>query len=335
MPNKSKKSEDTKKKIHRLITILRKMDSREKCTPLSLAEHFKVTGRTILRDIEVLNSAGFSVVFDKEANSYRFTDLDYSLRDLEINKEELVVLLFGKQLIGSLGRPFEKAYQSLLKKVRTDSGKKTKDTLKKIEEKSLFWIDIDPVEGFDGIEKQYNAINEAMNRKEEIEILYKAMNSQEETRRVVAPYGLFFHEGLWYTIGYCELREEPRVFALDCIKEFRLTGKPYTIPDDFNIDKYFEPGWSMLRYGEPVEVVLRFEEYYARWIKRRKWHPTQAIEENHDGSIIFKVTLQGTREFKWWTYHWIPYCKIISPPELRDEVIREMKGMLDVYKSAD
>ncbi|MBI5193627.1 MAG: WYL domain-containing protein [Nitrospirae bacterium] len=55
------------------------------------------------------------------------------------------------------------------------------------------------------------------------------------------------------------------------------------------------------------------------------------IEEQEDGALILRATIQGTRELKWWTYHWIPYCEIISPPELREEVIGEMKAMLDVY----
>ena len=187
------------------------------------------------------------------------------------------------------------------------------------------------MEEFEKVEKQYNAINEAMNQKQEVEIAYKDMGKQEETRRNIAPYGLFFHEGLWYVIGYCRLRNKIRIFALDCIKEIRVTNEPYTIPDDFYINEHFKPGWRMRRYGAPVEVFLKFSERYARWIKRRKWHPTQVIEEHKDGSIIFKVKVEGTVELKWWTYHWIPFCEILAPPELRKEVTEEMRGMLGVY----
>jgi len=331
MPAKSKKSEDTRKKIYRLIAILRKLDSRERCTPASLAEHFNVTDRTIQRDIEVLNSAGFSIFFDKESNTYRFTNPDYTLRDLEINKDELVVLLFGKQLAHSLGKPFEKAYQSLLKKVRTETGRQTRDKVKKIEERRQFWVDIEPVEGFEKIETQYNMIVAAMDKGKGVEIVYKAMKNQEETKRNLSPYGLFLHQGMFYVIGYCHLRKAIRVFAMDCIKDIKLTEKSYVIPGDFKLEEYFKTGWNMLRYGEPVEVVLEFDKTYARWIKRKKWHPTQVIEEQKDGSIIFKVTVQGTKELKWWTYHWIPYCKILSPPELRKEAVEEMRTMLEVY----
>ena len=331
MPPKSKKFEEKKRKLRRLLSILRILDRHERCSPKNLAERYSVSIRTIQRDIEDLNYAGFSITFDEEQKTYRFTDPDYTLNDLNLNNNEIMAILVGQQVARGFGKPFESAFQSLLKKAHKDTGYKTSQGIKKIEEAPRFWIDIDPLEGFEQIERQYNAINEAMDKKVEIEIVYKAMKDEKETRRTVAPYGLTLQYGLWYVIGYCNLRNEIRVFALDCIKDFKLTDRHYSIAADFRLEEYFKPGWHMLRYGALVEVVLKFGKEYARWIKRKKWHPTQAIEEKEDGSIIFKVTVEGTRELKWWTYHWIPFCEILAPPELKKEVIEEMKGMLGVY----
>lgn len=97
------------------------------------------------------------------------------------------------------------------------------------------------------------------------------------------------------------------------------------------MDDYFKSGWHIMRYGAPVEVVLRFSKNIARWIKRRKWHPTQTIKEQKDGSIIFNVQLEGTKEIKWWTYHWAPNCEIISPPELRKEAAEEIRKLGRMY----
>jgi len=72
MPEKSKIFEASTKKIHRLIAILRILDNRERCTRESLAKKFSVSIRTIDRDINVLNSAGFLIVFVKEDGSVVF-----------------------------------------------------------------------------------------------------------------------------------------------------------------------------------------------------------------------------------------------------------------------
>ncbi len=252
MTARSKRFDDKSKKLHRLLSILRRLDKREKCTPLTLSERYDTTERTIFRDINDLNSSGFSIVFDKESGIYRFTDADFTLQDMDLSDNELMALLLGKQLAHGLGKPFEDAFRSLLKKAKKDTGLKTREKAKRLAEEQRFWVDIDPLEGFEKIEPQFKAVNEAMDRKVEIEIVYKAMGNEKETKRPVAPYGLIFSYGLWYVLGHCGLRNDIRVFALDCIKDFRLTDRHYSIPKDFKLDEYFEPGWDMVRYGEPV-----------------------------------------------------------------------------------
>lgn len=332
MPRKSKRFEDRKKKLHRLVSILRKIDNRERCTPRALAERFETSERSIYRDINDLSAAGFPVVFNQEFKGYTFSDPDYTLKELGLTREELSALLLGYNTACALGGSFGKAFRSILKKVHTETSPATKANARRMEGQGHFFIGIDhDEEWFKKVERQYNAVNEAMDKKVELEIVYEKMKDKKETVRTIAPYGLVFQYGLWYVLGYCNLRKDIRVFALDCIKDFKLTERHYTIPADFDIGEYFKPGWKMRRYGEPVEVVLKFGKEYARWIKRQKWHPTQKIEEKKDGSIIFRVTVEGTKELKWWIYHWIPYCEVIAPPELRREMMEEMRKALVAY----
>ena len=328
----SKRALDRKRKLHRLLTILRKLDNREKCTPESLSRYFETTVRNIYRDMNDLNSAGFAITFDRDNGTYRFVDTDFALRDLDLTKEELMVLLVGKQLGHSLGKPFENAYQSLIKKAQRETGAKTRGRLKEAECHQRFWVDIDPVDGFEDIEKQYNAVTEALEGKKTLAIEYRGMGNQKLTRRAIDPYGLFFHNGIWYTLAYCHFRKSVREFALDCIKSARLTKQNYSLPSDFSMDEYFKPGWHIINYGKRVEVVLKFTSDVARWIKRRKWHPTQKIEEHKDGSIIFRVSLMGTEEIKRWTYSWAPYCEVLAPRKLRNEIANEIKVLKTLYK---
>lgn len=331
MEKRSKRFTERTRKLHRLLNILRQLDNRERLTPDSLAQSFDTTKRNIFRDINDLSDAGFAIAFDKSIGTYTFVDTDFTLRDLDLTEDELLALLVGRQMTHGLGEHFEKAFASLLKKARKDTGVKTRGLAKRVEEVHQFWVDLDPMEGFDGIEKQYNGIIDAMDKKRELEIVYESMQKQDETKRQIAPYGMLFSKGMWYVVALCHLREEIRIFALDCIKGLSLTGRYYSIPTDFNLDSYLKPGWRMMRYGDPVEVVLRFSKEVARWIRRRKWHPEQVIEEKKDGSVLFKVRLQGTEEIKRWSYNWAPFCEIISPPELRRKAEEEVKGLAGLY----
>lgn len=325
MARESKRAVDRKRKLHRLLSILRKLDSRERCTPQSLSLQFGTTPRNIYRDMNDLDSAGFAVVFDREADTYMFADPDFRLRDMDLSKEELIALLVGRQISHSLGKPFESAYQSLLRKARTDTGPQTRERIKRIEDTEKFRVDLDPLVGFENIESQYDLLTKAMELKIEVAIEYKGMHEQKETKRIIAPYGMFLSNAMWYVIAYCNLRKGIRQFALDRIKGAKLLRSHYLIPDGFNPDDYLK------RYGEPVEVALRFTKDAARWIKRRKWYPTQIIEEKKDGSIIFKATVAGTKEIKWWAYKWTPNCEILAPVELREEAAKEINKLARLY----
>ncbi len=333
MPEQPKRTLDKTRKLHRLLSIVRMLDNREPCTPLSLSKHFKTTERNIFRDMKDLSAVGFDVTFDKNNKSYTFADADFTLRDMELSDEELMALLIGKQMTHGLGKPFESAFDSLLKKARKDTGEKTRKTVKRLEGREMFHVNLNPIEGFEGIEKQYRAITDAMDRKVELLISYKGMHDQKVTERQIAPYGLVFSDGMWYAVARCSLRHDTRIFALDCIRKFWKTGKKYSIPSEFSLDEYLKPGWKIMRYGKPVEVVLRFTKDVARWIKRRKWHPSQTIEEQEDGSIIYRAKVSHPEEIKYWSYAWVPNCEIISPPELRNKAAEEIKALGEVYST--
>ncbi len=157
------------------------------------------------------------------------------------------------------------------------------------------------------------------------------MGDRQKKIRQVDPYGLFYSCGVWYMLAYCHLRKDIRQFALDCIRKFKATYTPYVVPKDFSMDKYFEGGWHIITCGEPVEVRLRFSSDVARWVTRRKWHPTQKIEPRKDGSILFEGRVNGTEELRRWIYNLGTNCEVLAPKSLKRSG-RELKSMAAVYR---
>jgi predicted DNA-binding transcriptional regulator YafY len=129
------------------------------------------------------------------------------------------------------------------------------------------------------------------------------------------------------------MKKDVREFALDGIQDIRSTDKYYAVPNTFSMDDYFKTGWRIITYGNPIEVNLWFSQEVARWITRRKWHPSQKVTANKDGSIILKVMVNGTMELKRWLFQWGPDCEVLSPPEFRNEVAEELKAAAGLYQS--
>lgn len=317
------------KRLNRLVGILSMLDRGQHVTPKGLAEHFGVTARTIFRDFEALG-ADFPIYYDETSNSYRFTE-GYSLRKVNLSTDEIRALLVSKAAVANLGEGVSKAYDGLMKKLKIETEGKTDQRWQSLSQH--YWFDIDQVADYSAVQKQFDAVQKALDEKNSLDITYISMGSQQATKRVIDPYGLFCSKGVWYTLANCRLKKDIREFALDCIQNIRPTDKYYSIPNTFSMDDYFKTGWHIITYGQSVEVNLWFSRDVARWITRKKWHPSQKVTANKDGSIILKVMVSGTMELKRWLFQWGPDCEVLSPPEFRKEVAKELKAAAGKYKS--
>jgi predicted DNA-binding transcriptional regulator YafY len=55
----------------------------------------------------------------------------------------------------------------------------------------------------------------------------------ELTECAFDPYGITYHRGFWYTIGYCHLRTSQRLFRLDRIAHIEMMSDTFLKPAHF------------------------------------------------------------------------------------------------------
>lgn len=82
-------------------------------------------------------------------------------------------------------------------------------------------------------EKMYIIMKSAIKNRNKVKIKYKSNNSGI-TLRVIHPAELFCYIDKWYIAGYCELRDEIRLFKLEDILEYDILKEKY---DDEKIIK--------------------------------------------------------------------------------------------------
>ena len=83
-------------------------------------------------------------------------------------------------------------------------------------------------------EKVYATLKNAYKKLKTTEIKYFDMNTAEFIKRHIDVY----YTSAKYTIGYCHLRKAIRKFRTSKIASAKLIDKNYTIPSDFNKNKY-------------------------------------------------------------------------------------------------
>jgi predicted DNA-binding transcriptional regulator YafY len=131
-------------------------------------------------------------------------------------------------------------------------------------------------------------------------------------------------------IGYCHLRKEIRIFALDRIKMLHQTKVSFEVAEDFDFEEFMRPSFGVYQ-GEPVKFRIWFSPEPAGYIKEKIWHDTQEILSQKDGSIVFEAEVAGTEEIKFWVMSWGSKALVLETESLREEIRAESEAVAAKY----
>ena len=88
-----------------------------------------------------------------------------------------------------------------------------------------------------------------------------------------------------------------------------------------------------VRHGEElVTVRVRFSPYQSRWIRERRYHPSQQIEELADGALILTLRVAGIQEIKRWILGYGAHAEVLEPASLRAAIVEEAKKVAEIYR---
>jgi predicted DNA-binding transcriptional regulator YafY len=313
----------------RILQIL--IASRRGKSAADLARELEYHWRTVYRDLEALQLAGFPIFTDRVDGKNLWSVLDSARHNIPIplNLTELMALYFSRGMMAVLkDTVFYESLESFFQKIKATLPAETVQYLDRIEES--FEVGSKPYKKYGQLRESIDRISEATVHRKIIEIEYFTMSRKEKTRRKVAPYKIWFFDGGFYLVGNCGLRQDIRIFALDRIKSLKLTDEAFEMPEDFKVEDFMQTSFGVF-HGEPQNVRIRFAAEVAGYISEKIWHKTQKIEPQKDGSLIFEARVAGTDEIKFWLMTWGSKAQVLSPAALRDEIISEAEAMLQNY----
>jgi predicted DNA-binding transcriptional regulator YafY len=290
--------------------------------------------RTVYRDLEALQLAGFPVTTERDGHRMVWSLLDPSRQSLPIplSLPELMALYFGRSLAAVLkGTVFHDALESLFAKIRSLL---PPDTVHLLDQASAsLAVAVPPAKSHEAYRSMIDSVSRAILQRRRLDIVYRAMHGRADTRRRVAPYKLMFFEGSFYVLAHCGLRRDLRVFALDRIRAVEPTGESFEMPDALSLDDFLKSSFGVFQ-GPPTRVRVRFAKEIAGYIAERRWHPSQTTTARADGSLVFEAEVAGTKEIKHWILKWGAGAVVLAPDSLRAEVRREAERMARNYREA-
>ena len=247
--------------------------------------------RTVRRDLEALEAVGFPLVTERRNGQTRWRLME-GFRDipaLGFSATELMALLLSRNLLKPLeGTEIAESLKSALGKASTALPPQGHEYVRAMEQ--MFSVGLGPHKDYRRHKQTTDLIAHGIAKRRTAQMRYFSASRHSTGRREVDPYFLRFAAGGLYLIGYCHLRKEVRLFAVERIRSIALTDHPYQMPLDFKVDEYVQDALGVMRSGRRIEVELLFTKKAAAWVKDKTWHPSQETKLLKDGRL--KMTLK-------------------------------------------
>lgn len=318
-------------RLLRLLKIVRLLQSGQAYTSSELAKENGVSQRTIFRDLQLLQRAGIVYSRDEADTGYVLQDAtllpatDFTLA------ETLALLVLCNQLGDHTGGiPFQRDARSAALKLLSNLPAEMRDELGELTR--AISIDLGPHNTLHHAHAAYDVLTMALADGKKIRIQYGSLSGEGNIETTLSPFHLLFKRRSWYVIGHSELHDETRIFNVGRIQSWESLTDTYDIPTSFKIDRFLANAWALIpERGQRMRVVLRFQPMVAKNVAEVRWHKTQQIFWNDDGTLDFSVVVDGLTEIRWWILGYGAQVEVLEPSELRDDICHAIEQMRQVY----
>ncbi len=300
--------------INRLFEIVYLLLNKKRVTAKELAEHFEVSKRTILRDIDTLSMAGIPI-YTSQGKGGGISILDhFVLNKSAISDEEQNQILL--------------ALQSLASTQCVDTSRLLSKLSTLFHKTDTSWIEVD-FSRWGNIEpdkERFEILKQAILKKQALIFTYSSSYG-EITNRTVYPLKLVFKSKAWYLQAYCLLKKDYRIFKISRMLSVTVTancfaGQEFILPP-------IEP--ENLTSPDLVPLELRFAPYAAYRVYDE--FDLKKVAKNEDGSLTVKIALPNDD----WLYNFLlsfgTAVKVVEPANVRDILLAQAKEIIKFYSS--
>jgi len=292
----------------------------KKCVKASyLAQKFEVSIRSIHRYINCIEMAGVPI-YTLRGNNGGFAIVDtykFSSTFLTVSEFEQTIKALGaitdsvpnKELTSVINK-----LNSIVKKEYTSFDLKSGNLI----------IDAGPWGDTVGYKNKLSVIQKSIEEHKKLNIRYHDRNG-EITQRIIEPHIIVFKQGLWYVFAYCGLRNDFRFFKTGRIEHAIVCPESFSRRDLSNMDLPLN-FWE--NSVESKDVYMEIDKKYVSDVE--EWLGIENVHEKNgkffaeaklpfDNGLVSKIMSYGSG------------IKIISPPELKDEVLLNAKKIINAY----
>jgi len=292
----------------------------------SLAMEMEISTKSVYRDLDFMRDRlGVPVEWNGTKNGYYYTREVKTFPPLQITEGEIVALVVAEKALQQYrGTSFEKPLLSAIRKMEDSLPDVVSLSLSDIEQSISFQTRAAPILNLELLD----ALAKATAKRQQLELSYRKPGQKNPEQRRVDPYHLANINGEWFLFAFDHLRNDIRTFVPARIQSLRQTGRTFKRPQKFSLEERLRGSFGVRSGQGAHQVVLRFDEKVADYIKEKKWHESQKLRELKGGAVELTIQLSGLEEIERWVLSWAGYAKVIRPRELAESVKQAARRML-------
>jgi predicted DNA-binding transcriptional regulator YafY len=301
-----------------------------------LAAQCNVTTRTIRRDLQALEEAGFPLYDDRSHDDGRtrwaINGQAFHAVAAGLTLSELCALYFSRTLLEALSAtPFRDDLETAFEKLGAGLAPHMRQFLDQLPR--VLASKPDPMRKRDDPRQQRLAARllEATLHLRQASLTYHSQSSDRTKTYLVHPYRLAHAQGGFYLLAFVPEYHEVRTFALERIEDLSLLEERFTLIEDLPDEAF--PHSLGVHSGPPEHIELEFQASVAAYVVEREWHPSQHIAPAADGHLHMTLDVCVDRSLQSWILSFGPLARVIAPAHLAETIAAQIEAALAHYRA--
>ncbi len=302
----------------RVLNILKDLLESKKVCVKELADRFKINERSIQRDLKILKEfLGEALVGSRKGCYSLLSKSDILNKIINIKDSEKIRDFF--EFITLLDKDLASIFEDSL------------DFLKDIElsTKEIFHLHENPLERPPKTEI-FQQIKHAVQYRKYINMEY--FENEQRDFKNVKPIKIVYAKGNWYLASITKnykMNWGFKFFRINFIKKIEVLNK--TFQKDREALEFVDNFQSLFQdyKKESYKVVLSVDNQIIRHFKVKKYLKSQKILETNENCTFISYYINNEMEILPLVKMWIPHIKIVSPPKLKQKLLKDIKSFIN------
>ncbi len=326
--------------VIRQWTILREIERTRGAgvTIDDLAQRCSVTTRTIRRDLQALEEAGFPVYDDRSRDDgrTRWTMNGQAFKGLSagLTLSELCALYFSRTLLESLaGTPFRDELAGAFDKLSATLTPHMRQFLDQLPHVIASKPDPNRRRAAARDSRQQQIVARALEatlHHRQATLTYHSRSSERTKTYLVHPHRLAYAQGGLYLLAFVPEYAEIRTFAVERIHDVALLEETFAPLEERTGDAF--PHSLGVHSGPPERVEIEFQPSVADYVRAREWHQSQTWRDLPHGGGLMTLDVCVDQALTSWVLGFGAAARVTAPHALIDDIASQLEEARARYR---